>query len=110
MIAIAFGPLGPNFTTASACATGGHAIGEAWETIRRGDAEVMLAGGTEAGVFEPLVGGFCAMRALSTRNHDPAAASRPLDPGRGGVVLSEGAALGGLQAGRHRAPRGGRTP
>src|SRR2546428_8477625 len=106
MIAIAFGPLGPNFTTASACATGGHAIGEAWETIRRGDAEVMLAGGTEAGVFEPLVGGFCAMRALSTRNDDPAAASRPFDAGRDGVVMSEGAAVVVLQAGGHgAAPR-----
>jgi len=106
MIAIAFGPLGPNFTTASACATGGHAIGEAWETIRRGDAEVMLAGGTEAGVFEPLVGGFCAMRALSTRNDDPAAASRPFDAGRDGFVMSEGAAVVVLEAVDHAAARG----
>ena len=65
-IAINSGALGPNFAIVSACATGGHAIGEAWETIRRRDAEVMLAGGTEAGIYEPLVGGFCAMRALST--------------------------------------------
>src|SRR5207249_366953 len=93
MVAIAFGPLGPNFTTASACATGGHAIGEAWETIRRGDADVMLAGGTEAGVFEALVGGFCAMRALSSRNDDPTAASRPFDAGRDGFVIGEGAAV-----------------
>ena len=70
----------------SACATGGHAIGEAWETIRRGDADIMLAGGAEAGIYEALVGGFAAMRALSTRNDDPAAASRPFDTGRDGFV------------------------
>src|SRR3954467_11600100 len=67
-VAISFGMTGPNFTTVSACATGGHAIGEAWETIRRGDAETMIAGGAEAGVYEPLVGGFDSMRALSRRN------------------------------------------
>jgi 3-oxoacyl-[acyl-carrier-protein] synthase II len=105
MVAIAFGPLGPNFTTASACATGGHAIGEAWETIRRGDAEIMLAGGTEAGVFEALVGGFCAMRALSTRNDDPAAASRPFDAGRDGFVIGEGAAVVVLEALDHASAR-----
>jgi 3-oxoacyl-[acyl-carrier-protein] synthase II len=92
-VAITFGALGPNFATVSACATGGHAIGEAAETIRRGDAEVMLAGGTEAGIFEPLVGGFAAMRALSTRNADPAAASRPFDNGRDGFVIGEGAGV-----------------
>src|SRR3954447_2642633 len=64
-IAISFGMTGPNFTTASACATGGHAIGEAFETIRRDDADVMLAGGAEAGIHEPLIGGFDSMRALS---------------------------------------------
>ena len=105
-IAISFGMTGPNFTTVSACATGGHAIGEAWETIRRGDADVMLAGGTEAGVFEALVGGFCAMRALSTRNDDPAAASRPFDAGRDGFVMSEGAAVVVLEAVDHAAARG----
>jgi 3-oxoacyl-[acyl-carrier-protein] synthase II len=71
VIAIVFGPQGPNFSVVSACATGGHSIGEAWETIRRGDADVMLAGGTEATGHEALVGGFAAMRALSTRNDDP---------------------------------------
>ncbi|HEU4572141.1 MAG TPA: beta-ketoacyl synthase N-terminal-like domain-containing protein, partial [Candidatus Limnocylindrales bacterium] len=78
-IAISFGMTGPNFTTVSACATGGHAIGEAWETIRRGDADTMIAGGAEAGIYEPLVGGFDSMRALSRRNDDPEAASRPFD-------------------------------
>jgi len=92
-VAITFGALGPNFATVSACATGGHAIGEAAETIRRGDAEIMLAGGSEAGVFEPLVGGFAAMRALSTRNDDPGAASRPFDKGRDGFVIGEGAGV-----------------
>jgi 3-oxoacyl-[acyl-carrier-protein] synthase II len=92
-VAITFGALGPNFATASACATGGHAIGEAAETIRRGDAEIMLAGGTEAGIFEAIVGGFAAMRALSTRNDDPAAASRPFDKARDGFVIGEGAGV-----------------
>ncbi len=105
-IAISFGPLGPNFATVSACATGGHAIGEAWETIRRGDADVMLAGGSEAGIFEPLVGAFCAMRALSTRNDDPAAASRPFDRARDGFVMGEGAGVLVLEALEHAEARG----
>ena len=78
-IAIQFGMTGPNFTTVSACATGGHALGEASEIIRRGDADIMVAGGAEAGIYEAIVGGFAAMRALSTRNDDPEAASRPFD-------------------------------
>src|SRR5918996_864766 len=63
-VAISFGMTGPNFTTVSACATGGHAIGEAWETIRRADADMMIAGGAEAGIREPLVGGVGSMHAL----------------------------------------------
>jgi 3-oxoacyl-[acyl-carrier-protein] synthase II len=90
-IAISFGMTGPNFTTVSACATGGHAIGESWEAIRRGDAETMIAGGSEAGIYEPLVGGFDSMRALSRRNDDPEGASRPFDMGRDGFVPAEGA-------------------
>jgi 3-oxoacyl-[acyl-carrier-protein] synthase II len=108
-IAISFGMLGPNFTTVSACATGGHAIGEAWETIRRGDADIMLAGGTEAGVVESMVGGFAAMRALSTRNDDPEAASRPFDEGRDGFVIGEGAAMVILET-LESARRRGATP
>ncbi len=92
-VAISYGMTGPNFATVSACATGGHAIGEAWETIRRGDADRMLAGGSEAAVFEAVVGGFAAMRALSTRNNDPEAASRPFDRGRDGFVIGEGAGM-----------------
>src|SRR5205085_3236180 len=69
-IAISFGMTGPNFTTVSACATGGHALGEASEIIRRGDAAPTAAGGPEAGLYQPLAGGFAATRALSTRDAD----------------------------------------
>ena len=92
-IAINYGMTGPNFATVSACATGGHAVGEAFETIRRDDADVMLAGGAEAGIYEFLVGGFAAMRALSTRNDDPEGASRPFDTGRDGFICGEGAGV-----------------
>ncbi len=105
-VAISFGMTGPNFTTVSACATGGHAIGEASETIRRGDADVMIAGGTEAGIFEPLVGGFAAMRALSTRNDEPERASRPFDKGRDGFVPGEGAGALVLEELEHARGRG----
>ncbi len=104
--AIVFGALGPNFAVSSACATGGHAIGEAWEIIRRGDADVMLAGSSEAGIHESLVGGFAAMRALSTRNDDPPAASRPFDRGRDGFVIGEGAGALVLEALEHARARG----
>jgi len=106
VIAIQFGPQGPNFSVVSACATGGHSIGEAWETIRRGDADVMLAGGTEATGHEALVGGFCSMRALSTRNDDPEGASRPFDSGRDGFVIGEGAGVVVLEALEHAISRG----
>ena len=106
MIAIQYGMTGPNFAVVSACATGGHAVGESSEIIRRGDADIMIAGGTEAGIFEPLVGGFTAMRALSTRNDDPAAASRPFDAGRDGFVVGEGAGVLVLEALEHAAARG----
>jgi 3-oxoacyl-[acyl-carrier-protein] synthase II len=105
-VAISFGMTGPNFTTVSACATGGHAIGEAWETIRRADADVMVAGGSEAGIFEPLVGGFDSMRALSRRNDDPEAASRPFDTGRDGFVPGEGSGVVILEELDHARARG----
>jgi 3-oxoacyl-[acyl-carrier-protein] synthase II len=105
-VAIAFGPTGPNFATVSACATGGHAIGESWETIRRGDADVMLAGGVEAGIHEAVVAGFDSMKALSTRNDAPAEASRPFDQGRDGFVIGEGAAVLVLEALDHADARG----
>jgi 3-oxoacyl-[acyl-carrier-protein] synthase II len=104
--AISFGALGPNFATVSACATGGHAIGEASETIRRGDAEIMLAGGSEAPMHEALVGGFCSMKALSTRNDDPPGASRPFDRGRDGFVIGEGSAVLVLEELSHASARG----
>lgn len=105
-IAINFGMTGPNFATVSACASGGHAIGEASEIIRRGDADIMLAGGSEASVHEPLLGGFAAMRALSTRNDDPEAASRPFDAGRDGFVVGEGSGVLVLELLDHALARG----
>jgi 3-oxoacyl-[acyl-carrier-protein] synthase II len=105
-VAISFGMTGPNFTTVSACATGGHAIGEAWEAIRRADADMMIAGGTEAGIYEPLVGGFDSMRALSRRNDDPEGASRPFDKGRDGFVPGEGAGALVLEELDHARARG----
>jgi 3-oxoacyl-[acyl-carrier-protein] synthase II len=105
-IAIAFGMLGPNFATVSACATGAHAIGESWETIRRGDADVMLAGGTEAAIHEAVLGGFSSMKALSTRNDDPEGASRPFDTGRDGFVIGEGAGMLVLEELAHAEARG----
>ena len=105
-IAIQFGMTGPNFTTVSACATGGHALGEASEIIRRDDADVMVAGGAEAGIYEAMVGGFAAMRALSTRNDDPEAASRPFDTARDGFVMGEGAGVVVLEGLDHAEARG----
>jgi 3-oxoacyl-[acyl-carrier-protein] synthase II len=104
--AITFGALGPNFSTTSACASSGHALGESYEMIRRGDADVMLAGGCEAPVEEATVGGFSAMRALSTRNDEPTAASRPFDAGRDGFVVAEGAATLVLEELEHARARG----
>jgi 3-oxoacyl-[acyl-carrier-protein] synthase II len=105
-IAIQFGMTGPNFTTVSACATGGHALGESSEIIRRGDADVMVAGGAEASIFEAMVGAFAAMRALSTRNDDPAGASRPFDSARDGFVVGEGSGVVILEALEHAEARG----
>jgi 3-oxoacyl-[acyl-carrier-protein] synthase II len=105
-VAINFGMTGPNYATVSACATGGHAIGEASEIIRRADADMMVAGGAEAGIYEALIGGFCAMRALSTRNDDPAGASRPFDSGRDGFVCGEGAGVVVLETLEHATDRG----
>ena len=105
-IAIQFGMTGINFTTVSACATGGHAIGEASEIIRRDDADVMIAGGAEAAIFEGMVGGFDSMKALSRRNDDPAGASRPFDTGRDGFVIGEGAGVVILESLEHAQARG----
>ncbi len=92
-IAIEFGAKGPNMSIATACATSSHTIGEASEIIKRGDADVMIAGGSEASVVPLAMAGFCAMRALSRNNENPTAASRPFDRGRDGFVMAEGAGL-----------------
>jgi 3-oxoacyl-[acyl-carrier-protein] synthase II len=105
-IAIQFGMTGINFTAVSACATGGHAIGEASEIIRRDDADVMVAGGAEAAIFEGMVGGFDSMKALSRRNDDPAGSSRPFDTGRDGFVIGEGAGVVILESLDHAQARG----
>jgi 3-oxoacyl-[acyl-carrier-protein] synthase II len=93
LISIMTGAKGPNTAVATACATSAHAIGDAANIIRRSDADVMIAGGTESVVVPLAIGGFAAMRALSTRNDDPAAASRPWDRDRDGFVLGEGAGI-----------------
>ena len=99
---------GPNFATCSACATANHAVGEAWRTIRMGDASVMLAGGAEATIVPIGIGGFCAMRAMSTRNDDPRHASRPFDKDRDGFVMGEGCGVIVMEDLEHARARGAR--
>jgi 3-oxoacyl-[acyl-carrier-protein] synthase II len=105
-ISIQLGFGGPNSCVVTACATGTNAIGDAASIIRRGDAPVMLAGGTEAAITRMGVGGFCAMRALSTRNEEPERASRPFDLDRDGFVIAEGAAVMILESLSHARARG----
>jgi beta-ketoacyl-acyl-carrier-protein synthase II len=92
-IAIDLGLRGPNYAPVSACATGSHAVGEAAELIRRGDADVVLAGGTEACMHPVILAGFCAMRGLVAEEEDPTRASRPFDATRAGFVMGEGACV-----------------
>ncbi len=92
-VSIRFGAKGPNLATCTACTASAHSIGESYEIIRRGDATVMIAGGSEAAITPMSVGGFGAMRALSTRNDEPARASRPFDKDRDGFVIGEGAGI-----------------
>jgi 3-oxoacyl-[acyl-carrier-protein] synthase II len=99
---------GPNFATCSACATANHALGEAWRTIKMGDAKVMFAGGAEATIVPIGIGGFCAMKAMSTRNDDPKRASRPFDKERDGFVMGEGAGVLVLEELEHAKARGAR--
>jgi 3-oxoacyl-[acyl-carrier-protein] synthase II len=105
---IMFGAQGPNYSTTSACASSGHAIGEAYEIIKRGDADMMVAGGCEAPVADATVAGFARMKALSTRNDDPQAASRPFDVDRDGFVVAEGSAALILEDLEHAQRRGAR--
>jgi 3-oxoacyl-[acyl-carrier-protein] synthase II len=105
-VAIVTGAKGPNFAPVSACASSAHAVGEAAEIIVRGDADAMIAGGSEAPLARMVVAGFNAMGALSTRNEDPAAASRPFDAERDGFVLGEGGAALVLESADHAARRG----
>ncbi|HEX3720104.1 MAG TPA: beta-ketoacyl-ACP synthase II [Verrucomicrobiae bacterium] len=99
---------GPNVATCSACATSTNAVGEAWRTIKMGDAKVMFAGGSEAAIVPLGLGGFCAMRALSTRNDDPQHASRPFDIDRDGFVMGEGGGVMVLEELEHAKARGAR--
>ena len=106
VVSIRFGLRGPNYATVSACASGAHAIGEAARHIARGEARLMLAGGTEAAVTPITIAGFAAMKAMSRRNDDPAGASRPFDAGRDGFVIGEGAGILVLEEMEHARARG----
>jgi 3-oxoacyl-[acyl-carrier-protein] synthase II len=104
-VAIFFRLRGPNSCVATACATGSHAIGDAFKIVQRGDAEVMIAGGTESAITPMGLGGFCALRALSCRNDQPEKASRPFDAQRDGFIMSEGAGIVVLESLEHARKR-----
>jgi 3-oxoacyl-[acyl-carrier-protein] synthase II len=108
LVAIEIGARGPNFGVVSACATGTHAIGEAMHMIRRGDADVMIAGGAEAAITPFAYAAFCSMKAMSTRNDDPQHSSRPFDLGRDGFIMGEGAGVLVLESLEHAQARGAR--
>ena len=108
LVSIHYGYKGPNLATVSACSTANHSIGEAARLIEYGDADIMIAGGAEATISPLGIGGFCASRALSMHNDDPAGASRPWDVGRDGFVLGEGAGVLVLEELEHAKARGAR--
>ncbi len=108
LISIQFGAKGPNVSMVSACTTSSHCVGEAGRMIEFGDADVMIAGGTEATICMSGMGGFCSMKALSERNDDPTRASRPFDRDRDGFVLGEGAGILILEEYEHARKRGAR--
>ncbi len=105
-VSIRFGAKGPNLATCTACSASAHAIGESFEIIRRGDANVMISGGSEAAITPMSLGGFAALRALSTRNDDPGTASRPFDKDRDGFIIGEGAGTLILEELEHATTRG----
>ena len=105
-VSIRFGAKGPNLATATACSASAHAVGESFEIIRRGDAVAMIAGGSEAAITPMSLGGFASLRALSTRNDNPAAASRPFDKDRDGFIIGEGAGVLILEELEHARQRG----
>tara|TARA_B100001123_G_C15338912_1_gene1033949 strand:+ start:4201 stop:5451 length:1251 start_codon:yes stop_codon:yes gene_type:complete len=107
-VSIEFGAKGPNYTTVSACSSAGHAIGNAYREIQNDEADVMITGGTEAAVSRMALGGFASMKALSTRNDEPARASRPFDMDRDGFVLGEGSGGLILESLEHAIARGAR--
>jgi 3-oxoacyl-[acyl-carrier-protein] synthase II len=106
MISMKYGAQGPNYATVSACASSGHAVGSAFRSIRTGETDVMITGGTEATVTPLCMAGFASMKALSQRNDSPETASRPFDLTRDGFVLGEGAAILVLEAEEHAVARG----
>ena len=106
MVGKDLGAMGPNFSIVSACATGAHAIGESLKTLRLGEADVMIAGGSEAAITPLSYGGFCAMKAMSTNNENPSGASRPFDANRDGFVMGEGAGILVLETLEHAKKRG----
>jgi len=108
LVAIELGARGPNFGTVSACATGTHSLGEAAHMIRRGDADVMVAGGSEAAITPFAYASFCSMKAMSTRNDEPQRASRPFDRNRDGFIMGEGAGILVLESLEHARERGAR--
>jgi 3-oxoacyl-[acyl-carrier-protein] synthase II len=105
-VAIHLGLKGPNSAVATACASGSHAIGDAFKVIERGDADVMVTGGTESCIVPTGVGGFCALKGLSTRNNEPERASRPFDKERDGFVIAEGCGIIVLESLEHAKKRG----
>ena len=108
LVSMRFGAKGPNTSVVTACASGNHAIGDAARLIERGDADVMIAGGAEAIIVPITIAGFCSMKAMSTRNDEPAKASRPFDAGRDGFVCGEGAGIVVLESVEHAVRRDAR--